>query len=266
MTMTDHSPPKPKRPALRHTLAGAAALLVPIRPGTVTAALRNAPRGDGHAVIVVPPFFSSDGHTASLRRFLTGCGYEAQGWDQGINVGPTAAALAGIESLLAVVHRQSGRKVTLIGHSLGGVIARELTKQHPDQVRQLVLLASPIHLPTASPLEPVYRLLSRWHREDAVGSIEQMNRAAAGAGDRALHAQRRYRRVAKLPRDRRRSSRKHRSARRAWHDGAQPRRLAHHRRPPGAAGRHVAALSGALNSSSRTQRRNRQDAKAPRDV
>jgi pimeloyl-ACP methyl ester carboxylesterase len=77
--------------------------------------------------------------------------------------------------LLASVHRQSARKVTLIGHSLGGVIARELAKQHPDQVRQLILLASPIHLPTASPLEPVYRLLSRWYRADAVGTIEQMN-------------------------------------------------------------------------------------------
>jgi len=175
MTMTNHAPGKPKKPPLRHTLIGAAALLVPTRPGAVAAALRHAPRGDGHAVIVVPPFFGSDSHTLPLRRFLTGCGYQAQGWGLGVNVGPTAAALAGIEALLASVHRQSGRKVTLIGHSLGGVIARELAKQHPDQVRQLVLLASPIHLPTASPFEPIYRSLSRWHRADAVGTIEQMN-------------------------------------------------------------------------------------------
>lgn len=154
---------------------GAAALLVPIRPGAVATALRTAPRGDGHAVIVVPPFLAGDGHTAPLRRFLAGCGYAAQGWGQGINLGPTAAALAGLEALLASAYRRSGRKVTLIGHSLGGVIARELAKQHPEEVRQLVLLASPIRLPTASRLEPLYHFLARWHSRDAVGSIDAMN-------------------------------------------------------------------------------------------
>jgi pimeloyl-ACP methyl ester carboxylesterase len=73
------------------------------------------------------------------------------------------------------VHRRHGRKVTLIGHSLGGVIARELAKQHPDQVRQLVVLASPIQLPTASPLEPVYKLLARWHSIDVRGSALELS-------------------------------------------------------------------------------------------
>jgi len=163
MAATEPSPTKPKLPPLHHTLLGAAAHLVPPRPGLVASALKAAPRGDGHPVIVVPSFLRGDGHTAPLRRFLAGCGYAALGWGLGTNLGPTAAALDGIETLLATVHRRHGRKVTLIGHSLGGVIARELAKQHPDQVRQLLVLASPIHLPTASPLEPVYRLLARWH-------------------------------------------------------------------------------------------------------
>ncbi len=177
MTLSEPSPSpeKPKKPPFRYTVLGAAALLVPIRPGTVAAALRTAPRGDGHAVIAVPPFLAGDVHTAPLRRFLKGCGYEAHGWGLGVNLGPTAHVLDGIEALLALVHQRSGRKVTLIGHSLGGVIARELAKQHPEQVRQLILLASPIQLPTANPLEPLYQLLTRWHRADAVGTIDEMN-------------------------------------------------------------------------------------------
>ena len=163
MAATEPSPTKPKLPPLHHTLLGAAAHLVPPRPGLVASALKAAPRGDGHPVIVVPSFLRGDGHTAPLRRFLAGCGYAALGWGLGTNLGPTAAALDGIEALLGAAHRRHGGKVTLIGHSLGGVIARELAKQHPDQVRQLLVLASPIHLPTASPLEPVYRLLARWH-------------------------------------------------------------------------------------------------------
>jgi len=116
----------------------------------VASALKAAPRGDGHPVIVLPSFLRGDGHTAPLRRFLAGCGYAVEGWGLGPNLGPTAAVLDGIETLLATVHRRHGRKVTLIGHSLGGVIARELAKQHPGEVRQLLVLASPIRLPTAS--------------------------------------------------------------------------------------------------------------------
>jgi pimeloyl-ACP methyl ester carboxylesterase len=168
-------PEKPKLPPLCHTFIGAAAHLVPPRPGMVARAVKAAPRGDGHPVIVVPSFLRGDGHTAPLRRFLAGCGYAVDGWGLGTNLGPTAAVLDGLEALLAKVHRRHRRKVTLIGHSLGGVIARELAKRHPDQVRQLVALASPIRLPTASPLEPVFRLLARWHSIDAQGSAAELN-------------------------------------------------------------------------------------------
>ena len=175
MAATESLHAKPKLPPLHHTLLGVAAHLVPPRPGMVVSALKAAPRGDGHPVIVVPSFLRGDGHTAPLRRFLAGCGYAAFGWGLGTNLGPTAAALDGIEMLLGAVHRRQGRKVTLIGHSLGGVIARELAKQHPDQVRQLLVLASPIRLPAASPLEPVYKLLARWHSIDPAGSIAELN-------------------------------------------------------------------------------------------
>jgi pimeloyl-ACP methyl ester carboxylesterase len=166
---------KPPSPPLGLTLKGAAAHLVPIRPGTVSTALKTAPRGDGHPVLVVPSFLRSDRHTVPLRRFLAGCGYAAFGWKLGLNIGPTVTALEGVDRLLIEIHAKHGRKVSLIGHSLDGVIARELAKKHPDEVRQLILLASPIRLPTASPLEPVYNLLSRWHSAEASAPIDQLN-------------------------------------------------------------------------------------------
>lgn len=166
---------KPKLPPLHLTFLGAAAHLAPIRPGAVATALRDAPRGDGHPVLVVPSFLRGDRHTLPLRRFLAGCGYAVEGWGLGTNLGPTAAALDGVAALLEAAHRRHGRRVTLIGHSLGGVIARELAKQQPERVRQLVLLASPIRLPIASPLEPVYKLLAPWHRSDALRPIAAMN-------------------------------------------------------------------------------------------
>ncbi len=175
MTDADRSQFKPRSPPLHLTLIGAAAHLVPPSPGLVARALRHAPRGDGHPVLVVPSFLRGDGHTAPLRRFLAGCGYAVYGWGLGTNFGPTSLALNGIERLLSDIRARHGRKVSLIGHSLGGVIARELAKQKPEHVRQLILLASPIRLPTASPLEPVYKLLAHWHRIDATASMAELN-------------------------------------------------------------------------------------------
>jgi len=170
------SSPKPSLPPLRHTLIGAALQLVPPAPGMIAAALKSAPRGDGHPVLVVPSFLRSDLNTIALRRFLAGCGYRVYGWKLGVNIGPTAGALAGIERQLAEIRARHGRKVTLIGHSLGGVLARELAKKRPDCVRQLILLATPIRLPTASPLEGVYKLLSPWHSIDAEVERDALNR------------------------------------------------------------------------------------------
>jgi pimeloyl-ACP methyl ester carboxylesterase len=99
----------------------------------------------------------------------------AYGWKLGVNIGPTVTALDGVERLLVEIYAKHGCKVSVLGHSLGGVIARELAKKHPDKVRQLILLASPIRLPTASPLEPVYKLLSRWHSSEASAPIDHLN-------------------------------------------------------------------------------------------
>jgi len=175
VTKADPASVKPRLPPLHLTLIGAAAQFVPARPGTIATALRAAPRGDGHPVLVLPSFLRGDRHTAALRRFLTGCGYVVYGWGLGANLGPSAAALEGIECRLDEIRLRHGRKVSLIGHSLGGVIARELAKKRPHDVRRLILLASPIRLPTASPLEPVYKLLARWQRVDSTASIDRLN-------------------------------------------------------------------------------------------
>lgn len=129
----------------------------------VLAARRSAPRGDGHPVLLIPAFLRGDRYMLPLRRFLSDSGYDVYGWRLGINVGPTDRILSGVEQRLDEISARHGRKVSLIGHSLGGAIARELAKKRPEDIRLLVVLSSPIRLPTASSLEPVYRMLSRWH-------------------------------------------------------------------------------------------------------
>jgi pimeloyl-ACP methyl ester carboxylesterase len=151
------------RPPVHRLWVEAVSAVTPMPRHVVLAAQRSAPLGDGHPVLLVPAFLRGDRYMLPLRRFLVDRGYTVYGWHLGVNVGPTDRILAGIEQRFDEIRARHGRRVSLIGHSLGGAIARELAKKRADDVRLLIVLSSPIRLPTASPLESVYRMLSRWH-------------------------------------------------------------------------------------------------------
>lgn len=108
--------------------------------------LRAAPSGDGHSVIVCPGFLTSDRATGLLRRFIATKGYNTVGWELGRNFGPgtTGGNFELLAEKVEALFDQSRRKVSLVGWSLGGVMARELAKQFPDKVRQVITLGSPI--------------------------------------------------------------------------------------------------------------------------
>lgn len=105
--------------------------------------LSRAPRGDGHPVLVLPGFMASDLSTRALRRFLRDRGYAAHGWKLGRNLGPTADVTAGLVQRLGELRQRHGRRVSLIGWSLGGIYARELARRFTPDVRLVITLASP---------------------------------------------------------------------------------------------------------------------------
>jgi pimeloyl-ACP methyl ester carboxylesterase len=106
--------------------------------------LRAAPRGDGHSVLVLPGLVAHDASTALLRRFLRQQGWSAVGWAQGFNLGPREGVIEACVERVLELQRESGRKVSLVGWSLGGVYARELSKALPRAVRQVITLGSPV--------------------------------------------------------------------------------------------------------------------------
>ena len=126
------------------------------------------PRGDGHPVIVLPAFFCTDGMTHGFRQWLTALGYTVEGWGSGRNLGPTAAAVTAVDRLLKHSTEASGRPASLVGISLGGVLARALANAHPERVRRVITICSPFRLPTVSPLEPLYRALAPLHSGEQV--------------------------------------------------------------------------------------------------
>jgi pimeloyl-ACP methyl ester carboxylesterase len=131
--------------------------------------LLTAPRGDGHGVLVLPGLLATDTSTVALRRFLSWLGYDVRGWDMGRNHGPTEAVLAGLPRSLLDHAERTGGSVSLVGWSLGGVFARELARQHPSQVRQVITLGSPFALrkPSHSHAHGPYQRLSHLHADGA---------------------------------------------------------------------------------------------------
>ncbi len=103
-------------------------------------------RGDGHPVMVLPPFVADDGYTAPLRRVLESLGYAVHGWGQGSNLNRTVKIVEGLPRRLLELHERAGAEVSLVGHSGGGNWARELARDHPAAVRQVITLGAPFRL------------------------------------------------------------------------------------------------------------------------
>lgn len=132
--------------------------------------LRTLPKGDGHTIMTVPGFMGADGSTAQLRRFLNQRGYHAIPWGLGRNaasVRPVSlddflehrtAIEKQIAARLERAFLDSGRKVTLIGWSLGGLYSVALAHRFPQWIRQVITLGTPYGDPRGTAL---YKLMGR---------------------------------------------------------------------------------------------------------
>lgn len=104
----------------------------------------QVPDGDGRPLMFLPGFGAGDYTTGMMRRFFAGKGYSAYGWDNGVNWGPSETTIRKVSKRLREIHeKHDGQKVTLIGHSLGGVLARELARDYPHMVSQVITMGSP---------------------------------------------------------------------------------------------------------------------------
>jgi pimeloyl-ACP methyl ester carboxylesterase len=132
--------------------------------------LRLAPRGDGRPVLVLPGLIASDLSTRPLRTFLSNHGYAVNGWGQGRNFGPRDGVVDGMVELLQNIAQKSGRKVSLIGWSLGGIYARQLAKMLPDHVETVITLGSPFAAhPRSTNAWRVYEFTSGKRADDREG-------------------------------------------------------------------------------------------------
>jgi pimeloyl-ACP methyl ester carboxylesterase len=128
-----------------------------------------APRGDEHAVLVLPGFTADDSSTVVLRRYVRQLGYRAHGWRLGRNFGHKALGKQ-LFHRLEQVYSESGKRVSLVGWSLGGILAREVAREYPMFVRQVISLGSPFASRQGGTNVPrvLFRMLSGGFREEPI--------------------------------------------------------------------------------------------------
>jgi poly(3-hydroxyalkanoate) synthetase len=100
--------------------------------------------GSDEPVFVLPGFLGSDLSTAPLRSMLRAGGYDALRWKFGTNLGPSHELMQRLVDRIARIASTRRQRVSLVGHSLGGLYAREIAKTAPHLVQIVITLGSPI--------------------------------------------------------------------------------------------------------------------------
>ena len=117
--------------------------------------------GHGQPVIVIPGMLTGDETVRFLRRSLDASGFVAHTSDTLFHAVATPDSVARVGRKLAQIHAETGRKVALVGWSLGGLYARVLGQRHPHMISAVVTLGTPFSgNPRANNAWKLYEALS----------------------------------------------------------------------------------------------------------
>lgn len=109
---------------------------------------RTVPR-TADPVVLVPGFLAGDLSLSFMAAVLRQRGFRTYRSQIRANVGCTLDAAAQLEARLESIALRRGSRVRLVGHSLGGMLARGVAVRRPDLVSGIVTLGSPMLAPGA---------------------------------------------------------------------------------------------------------------------
>lgn len=110
------------------------------------------PRGDGSAVVLVPGFMASDISLTEMACWLRRIGYRPYFSNIGRNVDCTNLLTNRLLQTIQRAYKETGRRVHLIGHSLGGILSRAAAVERPELVASVTTMGSPFRGIVSHPL------------------------------------------------------------------------------------------------------------------
>ena len=105
---------------------------------------RGIPKGDSRPVLLLPGFLSGDWALQVLHNWLGRVGYRSYLSGILLNVKHSERVLPTLNRRVASIREETGTRVSLVGHSLGGLMAKVLAQRKPDGVEQVITLGSPL--------------------------------------------------------------------------------------------------------------------------
>src|SRR5882762_6956663 len=112
----------------------------------------NVPRGDGHPVLLIPGLLANDDYLQPLSNWLRRAGYSPIWSGLRIDPGFSESAIRRVTERVEQEHRSTGLRVSIIGHSMGGALARAAAVRCPNAVRHVITLGSPLFYGAQNPL------------------------------------------------------------------------------------------------------------------
>lgn len=141
---------------LAESLAMAEPVVRRLRP-----ALRVPAAAQPQVVILLPGFATHPLRMRYMAEKLEEAGHTVKRWGMGFNLGPTEENFDFLSRRVCQVHQRYGRKVVLVGWSLGGIFAREMAKRHPESVAKVITMGSPFsHTPYSNNVWRLYQLIT----------------------------------------------------------------------------------------------------------
>lgn len=120
----------------------------------------GVPRGDGRSVLLLPGFLGSDSYLTVMSGWLRRIGYRPAQSGISFNAGSLSRLLNQVEHRAEELAARNGR-LTIIGHSLGGIFARVMAVKRPDLVEDVIALGSPLVGNPRDAAHPVVRALGQ---------------------------------------------------------------------------------------------------------
>jgi len=105
---------------------------------------RGVPKGDGRPVLLIPGFLAGDWTLRVLDNWLTRIGYRTYLSGILLNVHHSERMLSGLRRKVGEIQKETGSRVSLVGHSRGGLLAKVMSQRRPQAVEQVIALGSPL--------------------------------------------------------------------------------------------------------------------------
>lgn len=145
----------------------------------------------GAPVAIFPGFSAGDLSTFAIRRHLRRCGFRVHRWRLGLNRGDVPSLIPQVVARTEALFVRYGEPVSLVGWSLGGVLAREVARERPEIVRSVVTLGSPvIGGPKYTRAAGFYKNVLRQDLDAIERSVDERNRVSIQVPLTAIYSKR----------------------------------------------------------------------------